>query len=361
MTGQEKTERATPRKVRKAREDGNVARSQTVNSAAVMIAGIAAAAVFGDDVIRGVRTAATHTFAAAVEPDANAWTLVQIARDAFGEALAPLLLPAAALVAITGLVAFVQVGPLLVLKPFVPKLDRLNPGKGLKNRIFSARAGMELAKSVTIMVVVSVVLWAIVASSLPTIVMLGRVGPLASATFAGRLVAKVVVWTVSIFLVVAAADFAFQKWQHAKDLRMTKEEVKREHKDQEGDPQAKAARQRAHQEILQYAMLQQVRKADVVIVNPDHIACALQYDPDEGDAPRLVASGRNYLAEKIKEIAREEGIPIARDVPLARAMIELEIDQPIPETLYEALGAVLRWVGQAARARGEVTPWDHLL
>jgi len=184
MSGQEKTERATPQKLRKAREEGNVSKSQSVNSAAVLIAGLAAGTVFGIAVLDAIRESTEQTLAAAVRPDTNVWTVLETTRDAFLDTHVPMLLPAAAVFGVAGLVAFCQVGPLLVLKPLMPKLERLNPGKGIKNKIFSARAAVELLKSIVIMLVVAVVLWITISPNLATIVMLGRVEPLAGAAFA---------------------------------------------------------------------------------------------------------------------------------------------------------------------------------
>jgi len=140
----------------------------------------------------------------------------------------------------------------------------------------------------------------------------------------------------------------------AKDLMMTREEVKREHKEQEGDPKHKAERQRLHRDLLRHQMIEAVRTADAVIVNPDHIAVAIRYDEEKMSSPKIVATGRRLVAQQIKEVARRYGVPIYRDVPLARSLAELELDDEIPEELYEAVAAVLRFVyEQRERAGGE--------
>ena len=130
---------------------------------------------------------------------------------------------------------------------------------------------------------------------------------------------------------------------------MTKLEVQREQKEQEGDPQRKAERQRIHREILEHQMLENVARADCVIINPDHIAVAIRYDQREMEAPRVLARGHRLMAEKIKQIARQQGIPIIRNVPLARALVELELDEEIPGELYEAVAEVLRFVYRISR------------
>ena len=148
-------------------------------------------------------------------------------------------------------------------------------------------------------------------------------------------------------LVVAAigfGDFMWQRHRHMKELKMTREEVKREHKEQEGDPQHKHERMRLHRELLQQRMINAVKKADFVVVNPDHIAVAIKYDRDSQEAPTVVAKGERILAEKIKEVAREAGVPIFRNVSLARALRDVEEGDEIPEALYEAVAEILRVV-----------------
>jgi type III secretion protein U len=150
-------------------------------------------------------------------------------------------------------------------------------------------------------------------------------------------------------LLLAAADVVVTRASWKKKLMMTKEEVKREHKESEGDPAQKAARERAHHELLASATVGNVKNASVVIVNPTHIACALRYDEAGGDeAPVVVASGRGELAARIIEAAHQYGVPVLRDVPLARALAELEIGDAIPEALYEAVAEILREAYESA-------------
>jgi flagellar biosynthetic protein FlhB len=138
---------------------------------------------------------------------------------------------------------------------------------------------------------------------------------------------------------------------------MTREQVKQEHKEQEGNPEAKHQRKHLHQELATQSMLHKARKANVIVTNPDHIACALRYDPESEDAPRLLGKGTGYLAEKLKEIAREEDIPVVRDVTLAHALYEMEEDQQIPEELFDAVAEVLKWVELVMRSQGQVPAW----
>jgi flagellar biosynthetic protein FlhB len=156
---------------------------------------------------------------------------------------------------------------------------------------------------------------------------------------------------VMVVAAIGFGDFLWQRHSHMKEMRMTREEVKREHKEQEGDPHHKHERMRLHKELLQQRMINAVRKADFVVVNPDHIAVAIRYEKDSQEAPLVVAKGERILAEKIKEVAREAGVPIFRDVNLARALRDVEEGDEIPEALYEAVAEILRVVyGQSAPA-----------
>jgi flagellar biosynthetic protein FlhB len=169
----------------------------------------------------------------------------------------------------------------------------------------------------------------------------------------GRLILKLVILVSIGFVAIAIADFFYQRWQYKKELRMTKYEVKREYKQEEGDPQHKAARKRLHQEIAMHDMVQAVKDADVVIVNPTHIAAAIKYNPDEMTAPQLVAKGQRLIAEQIVEIAKQYKVPIMRNLPLAQSLMELEIGEEIPEELYEAVAEVLNFVYRLAEQQEE--------
>ncbi len=178
-----------------------------------------------------------------------------------------------------------------------------------------------------------------------------------------RVFLEMTAWAVAGFISIGCLDLLYQRFQFGKDQRMTKEEVRREHKDQEGDPQMKFRRKQARQELMQQKMLAGLNRdgADAVVVNPTHIACALRYDPERENVPRLVAKGNGLLAERIREIAREKKIPIQRQVGLARTLYEHDLYREIPKDLYEAVGAVFRWVAEEAGERGEQAAWEQRL
>lgn len=355
--GQDKTEKATPRKLRKARQKGQVALSSSFTSSLMLLAGAGILLVCADAVgtaFMDITADAAHT--AASQPE-SAQVMAALGR-AFMRVAGPVLAMLLATCAIAGLASFAQVGPLLAFDPLVPRLSRLNPATGLKNRIFSARAVVELLKSIMILIIVAAALFVIIKPRIPLIVTMSRAAPEEIAPTAVSMISSILLVTAGCYIAVGLADLVFQRWQFARDQRMTKEEVKREHKDQEGDPQARAARKRLHHEILAQNMVAQTRNADVVVVNPTHIACALAYDPAKGDrAPRLVARGADALASAMRQAADEEGIPIKRDVPLARLLHELEVDVEIPPDLYEAVAVVLQWVAAQAAVLGTTPRW----
>ena len=162
-------------------------------------------------------------------------------------------------------------------------------------------------------------------------------------------------WSVvPIVVFVGVVDLMYQRWRLQEDLKMSREEVKREHKESEGDPEAKAARSRAYQELVAHAALEAVRSADVLVVNPTHLAVALRYDQDDEDAaPEVVARGQEHLAKRMIDAAREAGVPVMRDVPLARALYLLEVGDEIPESLFEAVAEVLQAAWRLRENDGE--------
>jgi flagellar biosynthesis protein FlhB len=253
-----------------------------------------------------------------------------------------LTVPIVAAAGVAGAVAsFIQSGGVLATKRLKPKLERLDPFAGMKQLVSPTRLVAVLRAALFGFAVA----WIAIGSLRAHAADLARTsGDLASATALaaamGLGVAKQAA-IIGVFLAVLDVVVTRRSWK--KKLRMGKDEVKREYKESEGDPQIRAARERAHQEMLAAATVGNVRKASVVVVNPTHVACALRYDEEDGDeAPVLVAAGEGDLARRILEAARQYGVPVVRDVPLARALIELEVGAEIPEALYEAVAEILR-------------------
>lgn len=238
---------------------------------------------------------------------------------------------------------FAQVGALFSLQAIKPKLSKINPVENAKN-IFGKRALVELLKSLVKVGGIGYVAGSTVWDFAPRLLALasGRVQD------AVKVVGECLTTTALRVAVVAAAlavvDLLYQRWSFLKRMRMTKQEVKREQKESEGDPQHKAERQRVHREILEHQMIERTVTADCVVINPKHIAVALRYDQENMDAPQVVARGRGLVASKIRQIARRHGIPIVRNVPLAHTLVELELDDEIPAEIYDAVAEVLRFV-----------------
>ncbi|MCA9603888.1 MAG: EscU/YscU/HrcU family type III secretion system export apparatus switch protein, partial [Myxococcales bacterium] len=301
---------------------------------------------------------ARDAFARAANPSAGgvAAFLEASASEAF-RAIAPVLL-VVALVAIV--VTAVQTGPVFAIEAALPRLDRIDPVRGAK-KLFSPAQGLEAIKGLVKLVLVVWVSVSFLDDAARGIAALALRTPSNIAPTAGMVLKGLLLRVGVAMLIVGAADAFYQRLRFRKDQRMTKDEVKREHRDSEGDPHAKQARDRVYRELVAQAALAEVRKADVLVVNPTHIAVALKYDEaNEEGAPEILAKGEDVLARRMIEEARAAGVPVLRDVPLARALHELEEGQEIPEDLYEAVAIVLRaaWEERDGEDRGMPEPED---
>ena len=236
-----------------------------------------------------------------------------------------------------------QTRGLLAPEALRPDLGRLSPMAGL-GRAFGGQAALQVGKGLLKVALVGSIAWATVRPVLAGVAALA--GAPASRLLAamGALASRLAGRVALVALALGVADYLLVRRRHLRRLRMTREEVRREAKDAEGDPSHRAERQRLHREILEQRMVAEVRKADFVVVNPDHIAVALRYDQNGDAAPVVVARGERLVAERIKEVARQAGVPIFRDVTLARSLRDLPEGEEIPAALYEAVAEVLRVV-----------------
>jgi type III secretion protein U len=337
----DKTEAASPRRLRKAREEGDSGASAYAAQSLAFVAAVAlapsAAAALAERASRDLRSAITEASradlsAARFDALALATTLLTL--------VAPVLLAAG----IAGGVALaVQTGGVVSSKRLAPKLDRLDPVRGLR-QLFSGARLFALARALVAGLVVAYLAYQGLEAGIVDIARVaGRTHYV--GVVAGHL-AGAVAWRAALVgLALGALDLVVTRRAWLRRHRMTKEEVKREHKESEGDPQTKAARARAYEELLAQATVGNVKQASVVVVNPTHLACALRYDEKEGDeAPVVVAAGEGDLAARIVKAAHDYGVPVVRDVPLARALVELSVGDAIPEALYEAVAEILREV-----------------
>ncbi len=353
----EKTEQATPQQLRKARERGEVAKSTELTAAALLAVAFGTIAWRLSDIGEVFSAMAKRTFRVATEAELNAGLLLTGLADAVAEASGLILPLIVALAAIGILVPFLQIGALVTLEPLKPSLNKFNVLNGLKKMFFSLSTYVELLKGIAKLTIIGIIVWTVVEGEIRTILMLGNLSLEVIVAQAVRITGRCVAYIVMFFALIAVLDLFYQRWQYAKNMRMTKEQVKQEYKEQEGDPQNKSARKRLHQEILRDAMVLSTSKADVVVTNPTHIACALRYDPVEEASPRLIAKGNGYIAQQIKQVAKDHDVPIVRDVGLARALNELELDTEVPEDLYDAVAELLKWVEIVATAQGQTPKW----
>lgn len=342
---QSKTEPPTTKRLRDLRKKGQVARSADVVATGTLIAGVSTFAVGGAYLVARLQAmldrAVSADFRHAFDDPA---ALLQWTQELLLGAVwlvAPIVVVSMVASALTG---FIQAGPVFAPEYVKPQLSRLNPIAGCK-RVFSLRNAMELLKLVAKTLVLGAIVTWLIWSCLPLLLRshwlpIGGVLPLAV-----RLIGLLAWSAVAGCVAIAAFDLWFQRWDFQRRNRMSIEEVRREHKETEGDPHTRARRRQLHREVSTATMLQRVRSASVVLVNPTHIAVALYYEPGETDLPMVLAKGEGQLAQEIRRIAEEEGVPVLHNVALARGLHGVAaLDQYIPEEFIEPVAAVLRWV-----------------
>ncbi|NWF53071.1 MAG: flagellar biosynthesis protein FlhB [Nitrospirae bacterium] len=332
----ERTEKATPRRRQKAREKGQVVRSHEVISISAM-AGIILIFYFAGDVfIRSLSEMMGSLLGLQYGRDP-----VTVLRFTFFE-MPRLFGPFLGVVFVFAITGGVIQGS-FVTKPLELDIERFNPLNGLK-RIFSLSGLMNFLKSLCKFVFGGIFFYCIFKNTLLFLPSLSSMDIRQIQLVSAKIVAKSVLYAFGLFLVFAILDFIIEKWRYERSIRMTKAEIKEEHRETEGDPLIKAKIRGLQREMAKLRMMQEVPKATVVITNPTHIAVALRYKSKEMEAPKVIAKGAGYIAEKIILIAREHGIPIVEDKPLARALYKLKIDSFIPEELYRAVAKILAYI-----------------
>ncbi len=256
--------------------------------------------------------------------------------------LAPILF-AAMIMGILG--DFIQIGPIFTTKTIELKFDKLNPTKYFKN-LFSLKTAFELIKNIVKVAILGFVGWSVYKAHFPVILGLSAVDNKFAVLFEfGKLIVDFVTKACIIFLAISAADYMVVRMKFLKDQKMSYKEIKDEYKNSEGDPHVKAALRQRRQQVLQRSMMDAVQTADFVVTNPTHIAVALKYNQEEMQAPMLIAKGTELIAKKIIEIAKEHGIPVIENPPVARALFRLvELNREIPPELYKAVAEILLFV-----------------
>ncbi len=350
--GGEKTEPATEKKLNDARKEGQVAKSREIaNCMGLMSLFLILKFYVGtmgtrflemfQSVYRNIPQALN--FAGGDMPQAEM-------RIFFNQMMVNVLLIILPILLIGLVVAFVcdvaQVKWKITGKPLQPKLSKLNPIKGMK-KIFSVNALVELLKAVLKIGLILYVTYSFLRDKVPLVFYLYDMPLMQALALAAETVTDLGIRIAAVYMVIALADYIYQKFKFSQDMRMTKQEIKDEYKQSEGDPQIKGKIRQKMQEASRRRMMQNLPQADVVITNPTHFAVAIQYDPDVADAPLVLAKGSDHLAAKIKEVAREHHIEIVENKPLARMLYaNVEVGQMVPPELYQAVAEVLAFVYQ---------------
>ncbi len=334
---QEPTEDPTPRRLAEARRRGEVAVSRDLVSAVATAAAIGALLAVGPASVGRFLAYWKGALVASGAAGSPAGAL-RAGLSALARALAA---PLAAGFLAALAMGLAQTRGLFSVEAAAPRLDRLSPAEGIR-RLWGGGGMFQAGKGLVKASVVTALVWWLVRPELPGLAGLAGAPPRTVLAALGALAARLAAAVGLAALVLGLADFAHVRRGHRRRLRMTRDEVRRERKESEGDPVHRAERRRLQRELLEQRMVADVRKASLVVVNPDHIAVALRYDGRADAAPVVVASGERLLAEQIKQVARQAGVPIFRDVTLARSLRKLPDGEEIPAALYEAVAELLR-------------------
>lgn len=342
---QEKTEQPTPKKIADARKKGTVAQSREIPSAIILLTALgffffsgswmfSSLSEFMGGILRNIGSFRIHDIT-------TASTLSIIILKNVLSIILPFMLAVVA----AGIVAnIVQIGFLFSPEAFSPKLSKFNPIKGIK-KLFSLKSLVELVKSLIKITFVSGIAYLTIKTELKTIPTLMQMDIKDIISFIGTTSFKICLYVSMALIIMAVLDYAYQKYEHTKSLKMTKQEVKDENKQTEGDPKVKARIRSIQIEMSRRRMMESVPEADVVITNPTHLAIALKFDSENMVAPKIVAKGAGKIAERIREIAGENQVPIVENKPLARTLFKIaEIGDYIPAELYQAVAEVLAYV-----------------
>ncbi|ADK85680.1 flagellar biosynthetic protein FlhB [Desulfarculus baarsii DSM 2075] len=354
-TAQEKTEKPTPRRRSKAREKGQVAKSQELGSIGVLFAGLMCLYAFGGFVYDQSATMMTHILSRAAETPVSLAQVHNLSIDLMGHflrTLAPFMLA----VVLAGVAVNVaQTGFMLATSRLRPDLKKINPLEGLK-KFVSMRMLVEAIKNTGKICVVGLVAYLVLADELPNFPNIGKLGGLtAMLIYIADVCLRIFLWSLAAMFILAILDYAYQKYQFEKGLKMSKQEIKDEFKQTEGDPHVKSRIRQLQRERAMKRMMAAVPQADVVITNPTHLAVAIFYQAGQMDAPEVVAKGQNKIAERIKALAQENNVPIIEDKPLAQALYKsVEVGQRIPFELFGAVAAILAHVYREKQTHQQV-------
>lgn len=345
MPASDKTEEATPKRQDETREKGQVARSIDLTGAVVLLAGLFALSAIGPRMFAEMQAAMHDGLLLTARPEMvnNAADLNGLARES-AWVMVRVLGPLSATVAIAAVVInLLQVRWRLTPKALIPDFRKLDPLQGAKN-VFGPNALVESVKAMAKIGVVAAVVLYTVMPLVQDVATLTGISPAEMGSMLGSTIMTVAQRAAFVYLIIGAADFGWQRHRHAKSIRMSTQEVRMEHRQQELPPEVRGAIRRRQSENSRARMMADVPTADVVIMNPTHFAVALRYDPAEA-APTVVAKGQDLVALRIRDIGRENGVEVVENPPLARQLYkQVEVGHPIPEELFQAVAEILAFV-----------------
>lgn len=345
----ERTEEATPRRLEKAREEGQVARSQELTTFTLLMAAAVGILMMGaalmEKLVKIMQSGMQMERELAFQPELMIDRFYQLAIEGL-ISMAPLLF---LLLVVAFFAPMFLSGWIISAKAVIPDFKRIDPLKGLA-RIFSMRSLIELVKAILKTVIIGGVAALVIWNNKESVIALLTVSIDLGISRTGDFLAMSFLLIIGAMIMIVAIDVPFQLWEHAKQLRMTQDEIRKEHKESEGDPYVKARIRNLQREAARRRMMSEIPKADVIVTNPTHYAVALRYQSNSMRAPKVVAKGVHLLAARIREIATEHRIPILEAPPLARALYHhAELESEIPEKLYTAVAEILAYVFQLRR------------
>jgi flagellar biosynthesis protein FlhB len=339
-----KTERATPKHMQEARKKGQVAKSREVASALIMVAGLIYFNFGTDRIVSQIMSLMKDSFLGLYRADLTVESIQALTISLLikvGLVVVPFLLT---VMCAAFLANVMQVGILFAPESVQPQWSKVSPLKGLKN-LFSLKTVAELLKSMLKIIAIGVIAYITIRNEVTDVIPLMEQNVGEIMTFMGRISFKILLATSWVLVVLALMDYLYQRWEHSRSLKMSKQDIKDEFKNTDGDPLIKARVRRLQREMAMRRMMAKVPTADVVITNPTHLAIALRYDPARMSAPIVVAKGANLIAARIKEIAREHGIVVIENKPLAQVLYKVvDIAEAIPDNLYQAVAEILAYV-----------------
>ncbi|MBW1666465.1 MAG: flagellar biosynthesis protein FlhB [Deltaproteobacteria bacterium] len=341
---EEKTEQPTPKKREDAKKKGEVAKSRELSSVAVLLSGLITLSFFGHYIYTGIQTEMKRSFSLLPLQHFSLPDFMVFAQKTISFFIL-LIGPLVAAVFITAILSNVmQVGFVLSSELIKPKFSKINPVKGF-GRLFSKQSLMELLKSLLKLAIVGGVAYLSVKGEMKQVPHMCEMEKVSIISYVLRAIFKLFIRCTLAMILLVIIDYAFQRWEFEKRLKMTKKEVKEEFKRTEGDPLVKSRIRTIQTQIARKRMMQAVPEADVVITNPTHLAVALKYDSSSMNAPKLLAKGAGAIARKIKEIAEKNHIPIVQNKGLAQSLYSLvQVDEEIPHNLYQIVAEVLAYV-----------------